>query len=190
MWVFCGLGNPGEKYKHTRHNLGFLVISSFAEKHGLSFNFDKTLESEIASFKNKALLIKPMTYMNLSGRAVKKVLKAYEVLVENLLVIYDDLDLPLGRIKILPKGGSGGHKGVQSIIEALETENFPRVKLGIGRPKRGEDPKDYVLSPFSEKEWPLVKKILDTAVLALEDILYLGFMKTMTKINSLEDLTQ
>ncbi|MEZ0344059.1 MAG: aminoacyl-tRNA hydrolase [Caldimicrobium sp.] len=189
MWIFCGLGNPGEKYKNTRHNFGFLVVSAYAEKHKLSFNFEPSLESEITTYRNKALLVKPMTYMNLSGRAVKKILNKFGIPPANLLVIYDDLDLPLGRIKMLPKGGSGGHKGVQSIIEDLGTEDFPRLKLGIGRPEKGQDPKDYVLSPFSEKEWPLVKKIIDIAVSALEDILYLGFIKTMTKINSLKDLT-
>lgn len=188
MWIFCGLGNPEEKYKYTRHNFGFLVVSAFAEKHNLSFRFEPSLESEITTYRNKALLVKPMTYMNLSGRAVKKILKKFEIPPVNLLVIYDDLDLPLGRIKMLPKGGSGGHKGVQSIIEALETEDFPRLKLGIGRPKE-MDPKDYVLSSFSEEEWPLVKKVIEIAITSLEELIYLGLTKTMTKINSLKDLS-
>ncbi len=188
MWIFCGLGNPGEEYRLTRHNFGFLVVSSFAEKHKLSFKFDSSLESEIAPFKDKALLLKPMTYMNLSGRAVKKVLNKYKIPPENLLVIYDDLDLPLGRIKLLPKGGAGGHRGVQSIIEALNTENFPRLKLGIGRPKKGKDPKEYVLSPFLEEEWPTVKKVIELATSTLEEIIFIGLWKTMTKVNSLKDL--
>lgn len=184
MWIFCGLGNPGKEYEKTRHNFGFLVLSYFAQKHNLSFKLDPSLESEIAKYKDKALLVKPQTFMNLSGRAIKKILQRYSEVPENLLVIYDDLDLPLGKMKLLPKGGAGGHKGVLSIIEALQTQDFPRLKLGIGKPEGKGLTKDYVLSPFSEEEWKIVVEILDQAVLALEDILYLGFMKAMAKVNS------
>lgn len=184
MWIFCGLGNPGREYEKTRHNFGFLVVSHFAKKHSLTFKFDTSLESEIAKFRDKALLVKPQTFMNLSGRAVKKILQKYSEVPENLLVIYDDLDLPLGKIKLLPKGGAGGHRGVLSIIEFLHTKDFPRLKLGIGKPIEKGLRKDYVLSPFSEEEWKLVEEVLDRSVLALEDILSLGFIKAMTKINS------
>ncbi|PMP66690.1 MAG: aminoacyl-tRNA hydrolase [Thermodesulfobacterium geofontis] len=183
MWLFCGLGNPGEKYKNTRHNLGFLVIEEFAKKHNLSFKFYKDLESEATFYGDKAILIKPLTYMNLSGRAVKMWIEKEGLSPSNLLVIYDDLDLPLGKIKILPKGGAGGHKGVLSIIETLQTEDFPRLKLGIGKPEKG-NARDYVLSSFEEKEWPIVKKVLQRAVTALEEILFEGFNKAMTKVNS------
>ncbi|RKX63632.1 MAG: aminoacyl-tRNA hydrolase [Thermodesulfobacteriota bacterium] len=184
MWLFCGLGNPGERYKNTRHNFGFLVIETFAKKHHLNFKFYKDLESEAAYYKDKAILIKPLTYMNLSGRAVKKWVLKEGIPLKNLLVIYDDLDLPLGKIKILPKGGAGGHKGMLSIIEALETSDFPRMKLGINKPLN-QPIIDYVLSPFSEEENPKVIKILDLASFALQDILNLGLSKTMTKYNSL-----
>ncbi len=184
MWIFCGLGNPGEKYQYTRHNFGFLVVSAYAEKHKLSFQMEPALESEIAFFRNKAILLKPMTYMNLSGRAVKKALQKWNISPEKLLVIYDDVDLPLGRIKLLPKGGSGGHKGVQSIIEVLGTEDFPRLKLGIGKPQKGIDTKDYVLSPFTEEEWLVVNKVIEMAITTLDDLIHLGLLKTMTKINS------
>ena len=187
MWLFCGLGNPGERYKNTRHNFGFLVIETFAKKHHLNFKFYKDLESEAAYYKDKAILIKPLTYMNLSGRAVKKWILKEGIPLKNLLVIYDDLDLPLGKIKILPKGGAGGHKGMLSIIEALETSDFPRMKLGINKPL-SQPIIDYVLSPFSEKENPKVIKVLDLASSALQDILNLGLLKTMTKYNSLNEL--
>ena len=187
MWLFCGLGNPGERYKNTRHNFGFLVIETFAKKHHLNFKFYKDLESEAAYYKDKAILIKPLTYMNLSGRAVKKWVLKEGIPLENLLVIYDDLDLPLGKIKILPKGGAGGHKGMLSIIEALETSDFPRMKLGINKPVN-QPIIDYVLSPFSEEENSKVIKILDLASSALQDILNLGLLKTMTKYNSLNEL--
>ncbi len=183
MWIYCGLGNPGKEYEKTRHNFGFLVLSHFAKKHNLTFKFDSSLESEIAKYRDKALLVRPLTFMNLSGRAVKKVMQRYGELPQNLLVIYDDLDLPLGKMKLLPKGGAGGHKGVLSIIENLQSSDFPRLKLGIGKPEKGLA-KDYVLSTFNEKEWQIVQEILEKASLVLEDILYLGLLKTMTKVNS------
>jgi len=187
MWLFCGLGNPGEKYKDTRHNFGFLVIDNFAKKHGLDFKLYKDLESEAAFYEDKAILIKPLTYMNLSGRAVKKWITKENILLTNLLVIYDDLDLPLGKIKILPKGGAGGHKGMLSIIESLGTTEFPRMRLGIGKPSNGSVI-DYVLSPFLDEEKPKVIKVLEISSSALEDILNLGFFKTMTKYNSLNEV--
>jgi len=189
MWLFCGLGNPGEKYKDTRHNFGFLVIDNFAKKHGLDFKLYKDLESEAAFFEDKAILIKPLTYMNLSGRAVKKWITKENIPLINLLVIYDDLDLPLGKIKILPKGGAGGHKGMLSIIESLGTTEFPRMRLGIGKPSNGSVI-DYVLSPFSNEEKPKVIKVLEISSSALEDILNLGLFKTMTKYNSLNELLE
>jgi len=188
VWVFCGLGNPGKDYAKTRHNFGFLALSFFAKKHGLTFRFEPTLEGEVATFKDKALLLKPMTYMNLSGRAVKRVLNHYGEEPSHLLVIYDDLDLPLGRMKLLPKGGSGGHRGVESILSELQTQDFPRLKLGIGRPEKGIDPRDYVLSPFEEEEWPIVERVLARAVTALEEVLYLGLMKAMEKVNTLKEV--
>jgi PTH1 family peptidyl-tRNA hydrolase len=187
MWLFCGLGNPGEKYKDTRHNFGFLVIDNFAKKHNLNFKFYKDLESEAAFYEDKAILIKPLTYMNLSGRAVKKWITKENIASINLLVIYDDLDLPLGKIKILPKGGAGGHKGMLSIIESLGTTEFPRMKLGIGKPSNGSVI-DYVLSPFLDEEKAKVIKVLEISSSALEDILNLGLFKTMTKYNSLNEL--
>ncbi|MFN3407107.1 MAG: aminoacyl-tRNA hydrolase [Caldimicrobium sp.] len=186
MWIFCGLGNPGKEYEYTRHNFGFLVVSHFAKKHKLHFRLEPILESEITQYKNLAILVKPQTYMNLSGRAVKKILQKYNESPSNLLVIYDDLDLPLGKIKLLPKGGAGGHKGVQSIIEALQSKDFPRLKLGIGRPENGSS-RDYVLSPFSEREWSLVQKVIDEALQTLESILHIGLFKTMTIVNTEKD---
>jgi len=186
MWLFCGLGNPGEKYEDTRHNFGFLVINNFAKKHNLNFKLYKDLESEAAFYEDKAILIKPLTYMNLSGRAVKKWIIRENITSTNLLVIYDDLDLPLGKIKILPKGGAGGHKGMLSIIESLGTTEFPRMRLGIGKPLNGSVI-DYVLSPFLDEEKPKVIKVLEISSFALEDVLNLGLFKTMTKYNSLNE---
>ncbi len=183
MWIFCGLGNPGTQYLLTRHNFGFMVIDAFAESFSLKFKDVPELEAQIAFYKDRAILVKPLTYMNLSGRAVKKVLKKTGKNVKELMVIYDDMDLPLGKIKILPKGGAGGHNGIKSIIEHLQTKEFPRMKLGIGRPP-DKNYKNYVLSPFSKEEINIVSKVIKTACLALKDLLTTDLFQVMTKYNS------
>ncbi len=183
MWIFCGLGNPGKEYEETRHNLGFMVVSAFAQRRGLTFEYHRPLEAEIARLKDKCLLVKPMTYMNLSGRAIKKVLEREGLSPSSLLVIYDDMDLPLGRIKFAPKGGSGGHNGLKSIINELGVDTFPRLKLGIGRPPEGLNPKDFVLSPFSYEEKKIIQKVILIAQQALEELLTSDLLKIMTKYN-------
>lgn len=184
MWLFCGLGNPGKEYEKTRHNFGFLVVDMFARHHNLTFRVYKDLESEAAFFKDLAIIVKPLTYMNLSGRSVKKWIEKEKIPLDKLVVIHDDMDLPLGRIKILPKGGAGGHRGVLSIIENLGTSNFPRMKLGIGKPQDGDTVK-FVLSPFSEEEIKKVEKILKLASQAIDEIIFKGLLKAMTFYNSL-----
>ncbi len=186
MWVFCGLGNPGKKYERTRHNFGFMVVSAFAEKHHLRFKYDEFYPAEVARLNETCLLFKPTTYMNLSGVAVKKLLKKERIKPEDLLVIYDDMDLPLGRIKLLPKGGAGGHNGVKSIISELGVNTFPRLKLGIGRPPEGVNPRDYVLSPFTSEEYLIVEKVIEMATQALADLLQEDLLKVMTKYNSIK----
>lgn len=190
MWLICGLGNPGKEYELTRHNFGFLAVDHFTRRKGINFSLDTSVEAEVARYRDKAVIIKPMTFMNLSGRAVKKALKKFSVGPENLLVIYDDLDLPLGRIKLLPKGGSGGHRGVQSIIDYLGTNLFPRLRLGIGRPSDKKiDISTYVLSPFNKTELPIVEKILEVVYMTLEDLLYIDFLRVMNKVNTLQPIT-
>jgi len=186
-WVFAGLGNPGPAYRFTRHNFGFLVLEALAERENLSFS-DGPHRCSVAPWR-EALLVKPLTYMNLSGECIGPLLKRLSLPVERLLVIHDDLDLPLGRLKLVPKGGAGGHRGVRSIIEVLGSKEFPRLKLGIGRPPAGMSVRDYVLSPFTEEEWPTVKKVLARAVEALEFLLENDLEKAMTLYNRpLEDL--
>lgn len=186
MWLVCGLGNPEKKYENTRHNVGFQILDYFAKKHGLEFKLFKDLKSLAIFYHPWGILVKPLTYMNLSGIAIKSWMEKQKIVPENLLLIYDDMDLPLGKFKILPKGGSGGHKGVQSVIEALNTSNFPRIKIGISRPPLGENPKDYVLSPFKEEEVEVIKKIIELVVQAIEDLFQWGLLKTMSKYNSLK----
>ncbi len=180
-WLWVGLGNPGPQYALTRHNFGFLVLDYWAREKGLSFQ-KASYKSEVAFFEEVALL-KPQTFMNLSGQAVAPWVKELALSPRNVLVIHDDLDLPLGRIKFVPKGGAGGHKGVLSIIAALGTEEFPRLKLGIGRPPKGVPVAEYVLSPFEEGEWPTVEKVILRAFEALEFLRQEGLEKTMSLFN-------
>jgi len=180
-WLWVGLGNPGPKYRYTRHNFGFLVLDFFAQKKGLSFA-PGPFQSEICPYKD-VLLVKPQTFMNLSGEAVSPWVRKLYLKPEQVLVIHDDLDLPLGRIKFVPKGGAGGHRGVKSIIDALGTKDFPRLKLGIGRPAPGQEVKDYVLERFSTDEWPTVESILEKTSEALDFLLENGLLKTMSIYN-------
>jgi len=151
--LIVGLGNPGRKYADNRHNVGFQCLDRLAEAWGLSFSRQKhkalLAQGQIAGLK--VILAKPHTFMNLSGEAMERMARFYKVPPENILVIYDDLDLPVGRIRLRPEGGSGGHKGMQSIIEHLGSNGFPRLRVGIGRPTHG-DPVDYVLGDFTLDE--------------------------------------
>ena len=163
MMLIVGLGNPGIKYKNTRHNVGFMAVDYLAETSGVRFN-----KSDFKSHWGKGnilgrevILVKPQTFMNLSGKAVKVLADFFHIEPKGILVIYDDIDLELGAIRIRLGGGSGGHRGMQSIIEYLGANNFPRIRLGIGRPKNEAeglmlnaegDVADYVLSPFNSEE--------------------------------------
>lgn len=180
-WLWVGLGNPGPRYRLTRHNFGFLVLEAFAAEKGLVFE-KGPFESEIATYRD-VFLLKPQTFMNLSGEAVAPWAEKLKITPERILVMHDDLDLPLGRIKFAPKGGAGGHRGVLSIIEHLGTREFPRLKLGIGRPPEGIPVREYVLSPFSEEEWPLVEKVIGRALEALDFLLLEGLLKAMSRFN-------
>jgi peptidyl-tRNA hydrolase, PTH1 family len=172
MKIIVGLGNPGPKYGKNRHNAGFMVIQTLFEKlEGKEWkesNKFKSLIAEVTLNGEKALLVKPMTMMNLSGQAVVKVLSYYKESLENLTIIYDDLDLPLGKIRIREKGSAGTHNGMKSIIQELGSEDFPRVRIGIE--SRGEtapaqqDTASYVLSDFTKEEEPIIKKSIEEAI--------------------------
>lgn len=164
MKLIVGLGNPGSKYEKTRHNVGFRILEQFAKKHGLSFKTRK-FQSRWFEYK-KTLFIKPQTFMNLSGQSVQAALSFYQIEPEDMIVIYDDLDLPVGDLRIRKNGGAGGHKGMTSIIDSLQTQNIPRMRIGIG--KDDTPAEHYVLSPHPKKEEPLYQKAIDMAVIALE----------------------
>lgn len=185
--MIVGLGNPGEKYDKTRHNMGFMAIDLLAKELNADFHEDKTFLSTIAStFVNgeKIFLVKPLTFMNESGRAVAPLLKYYNVDPEDLTVIHDDLDSPIGRLRLRQKGSSGGQNGIKSIITHVGTQDFNRVKIGIGRPKEGMSVVNHVLGRFSKDENETGMGGVFKAVDALKFYLDNGeFSKTMNKYN-------
>ncbi len=174
MWLITGLGNPGNKYASTRHNLGFMVIESLSSKLNISlknksknFTFGKGCIDE-----HNLILIKPITFMNRSGIAVGDACRKFSRL-ENMIVIHDDIDLDVGKIRIKKNGSGGGHKGIESIIELTGTKDFLRLKIGIGRSTR-IPPEDYVLRPFTKKEQPVIQNSIENAVDAIEMIINRG----------------
>ena len=184
--LVVGLGNPGTEYADHRHNLGFRVVDALAQAHGLSFARRKEVQAQVAKgivAMRPVLLAKPRTFMNLSGRAVGRLRRAYEVPAEQILVVYDDLDLPLGHLRMRPGGGSGGHQGMRSVIDSLGTQAFPRLRVGVDRPPGGMDPAEYVLQPFAEEEIALLSHCLDQAVAAVECWLAEGIVAAMDRFN-------
>ena len=185
-FLIVGLGNPGSEYASHRHNIGFQIVQALAEAHGLTFARCKGAKARVAKGRMgswQVLLAKPHTFMNLSGRTVGRLSRTHEIPSERILVIYDDLDLPLGRLRLRPEGGSGGHRGMRSIIEALGTQAFPRLRVGIDRPPGSMDPADYVLQPFSEEEAALAGEAVERAVAAVECWLSDGIVTAMDRFN-------
>ena len=184
--LIVGLGNPGPEYAAHRHNIGFRVVDALAHAHGLTFARRKKMKAWVAQGdigSQTVLLAKPRTFMNLSGQAVSRLCRAQAVSLTRLLVVYDDLDLPLGRLRLRPGGGSGGHKGMRSIIQALGTQEFARLRVGIGRPPPGVDPADYVLSPFAPEEMDRAAAAIERAVAALVCWLTEGIETAMDRFN-------
>jgi PTH1 family peptidyl-tRNA hydrolase len=183
--VIVGLGNPGRRYRFSRHNTGFLVVDELARRNGIGLGqrryksrFGRGLIKE-----HEAILAKPLTFMNLSGLAVSRIMEAFDVAEKDLIVIQDDMDIDFGRIKIRPGGGHGGHKGIESIQGVLGSAGFVRIKVGIGRPGGQGDPSDYVLEPFSDAERALLREIVGRAAEAIETLLSEGMQKAMARFN-------
>lgn len=170
IFLYClvGLGNPGSRYELTRHNAGFLVIDKIAEQNTISINKKgfNSLYGEAVIGGHEVLLVKPQTYMNLSGESVYQIINRFNISVENTLIIYDDLDLPIGIIRLRLSGSSGGHKGLSSIITSLGIDKVPRLKIGIGRPLCDKSIVDYVLSPFSKEELLIIQPCIAQGALA------------------------
>ncbi|WP_091176353.1 aminoacyl-tRNA hydrolase [Paenibacillus sp. 1_12] len=185
MKWFVGLGNPGTPYQSTRHNIGFMAVDRFAEKHGIKVTQSKckALLGEGNVNGTKVYLIKPMTYMNLSGESIRAFMDFFKVPIEDFIVIYDDLDTPFGQIRLRYQGSAGGHNGIKSTIQHLGTQSFNRIRMGINRPLPGYNIADYVLSSFSKEEAKAMPELLDTTCDAMEHALGNSFEKTMAKFN-------
>ncbi len=180
-----GLGNPGLSYALTRHNIGFEVIDLYRKVHQTRKQ-GRIEGSALVYSINDLFLIKPMTYMNESGLAVRAILEKHRVETSDAMVVYDDLDLVLGRIRILAAGGAGSHKGMQSIIRALGTEEIPRLRIGIETEARDESGRDFVLDRFTKNEWQQVLPALRSAVEAIDVFCGRGIDETMTRFNRWE----
>ena len=182
-----GLGNPGLIYAGNRHNIGFAVLKSLASSLKINFKRDSSVSALVAKDKllqQDVVLALPQTYMNLSGLAVKALLKKFNVNPRDILVVCDDLDLELGKMKLRPQGSSGGQRGLESIIERLGTRDFGRLRIGIGRPKNSQDAAKYVLSGFSRKEKAAVKQIEEDAVSCCLSWVENGIVETGSKIKT------
>ncbi len=187
-WLIVGLGNPGQKYIDTRHNAGFHLLDTLARQYN-SFRFDekrgKALLARAELEGVKVALVKPQTYMNLSGESVGAIARFYKVSPDRILVVVDDLDLPLATLRLRPKGGAGGHKGMQSIIQHLGTQDFPRLRLGIGRPPGQMPVEAYVLQSFKPTEWEAMLNTYGRAVDAVKTIVTVGLEQAMNEFNRL-----
>jgi peptidyl-tRNA hydrolase, PTH1 family len=183
LWLIAGLGNPGSRYEKTRHNIGFLVLDELARRQQLEFKEKEEYRQCRGSLGDeKIVLLEPLTFMNMSGIAVRKIMQKSNILPAKLIVIHDDLDLQTGNLKIRKKGSSGGHKGVESIIQHIGTQEFIRVRIGIGR-----DPfvptEKYVLSKFRKDELPLIREAIVNAVESVHAIISEGIDRAMNRFN-------
>lgn len=185
MKMIIGLGNPGKAYEQTRHNVGFHVIDELADRFGVS-SFQQKFNGLYATVhrpEGKVLLVKPQTYMNLSGECVRPLADYFDIPVEELLVLYDDLDLMPGKLRLRQKGSAGGHNGMKSLIAHLGTTDFNRIRIGIGRPVGGMKVSDYVLAPFQTEEQPLIKETVQKSADACEAWLSKPFLEVMNNFN-------
>jgi peptidyl-tRNA hydrolase, PTH1 family len=186
MDMIVGLGNPGPEYKDTRHNIGFKVLDLLSSGLGVRLE-NRRFQSRNTRTRLEGkdiIFLCPMTYMNLSGNSVRLCADYYKIDRENILVVHDDLDLPVGRIKVAREGGAGGHKGVKSIIDHLGGTGFPRVRIGIGRPRYNESTEDFVLSPFYKDQRDTIESVIQTAVNACRLVITDSVESAMNQVNS------
>jgi PTH1 family peptidyl-tRNA hydrolase len=184
-FLLVGLGNPGREYRDSRHNVGFMLVDRLCVRlnaRGMKMQ-SKAIVITTTYEEHKLILAKPQTYMNLSGQSVQGLAHFYKIPLTNLLVLSDDLDLPFGTIRIRARGGPGGQRGMSSIIERLGTQEFPRLRVGIGRPPGRMDPADYVLQDFSKEEMKSLSEILDHAADAALEFVIHGLNAAMNKFN-------
>jgi len=185
--LIAGLGNPGSTYAHTRHNVGFMVIDRLAASLGVAVEKKQgqALVAQEVYKGERLLLVKPQTYMNLSGDSIMELLNFYKNGIDELIIVHDDMDLDLGRIRFKSGGGTGGHRGLKSITERLGSSQFDRLKVGIGRPLEAIKPEVFVLQAFQTEERLLLEKVLLLAVEGLEDWIVEGCVPSMNKYNAL-----
>jgi PTH1 family peptidyl-tRNA hydrolase len=181
--LIVGLGNPGARYAETRHNIGFKVVEHLAEKLNLSFRAGKE-DYLIASGASEVLLVKPLTYMNNSGIAVRHAADYFNIPIARILIIFDDYQLPLGKLRLRPAGSDGGHNGMASVIQHLGTVEVPRLRLGIGAEFAKGEMADYVLATFARDEHKLLPEIYDRAVEAVRCFISDGMSQAMNKFNA------
>lgn len=183
MYIIAGLGNPGKKYENTRHNIGFITLDYLADRHDIKINKikHKALVGEGRIAGQKVLLVEPQTYMNLSGESLREVIDYYKVDIEDMIVIYDDIDLEAGAVRIRKKGGPGTHNGMRSIVQHLGTD-FPRIRMGIGKERRG-DLADFVLGGFTKEDKEVLEPAVERAANAIEMYISDGIEKAMNKYN-------
>lgn len=185
--MIAGLGNPGQEYASSRHNIGFDVIDYLAEHYHIAIRKNKfgALFGKSAMNGEEVLLVKPLTYMNASGEAVAPLMRYYQLSAADLLIVQDDMDLPVGKIRVRAKGSSGGHNGLKSLIHHLRTEEFARIKVGIGHPVRNQTAViQHVLNGFSQEEQPLITDAICRAAEAAADWLVEPFSKVMNRYNA------
>jgi PTH1 family peptidyl-tRNA hydrolase len=183
MYLVVGLGNPGQEYVNTRHNIGFDAINYIANKYNIEINREKFKGVYGEGFinNNKVILLKPTTYMNLSGESIRELVNFYKLNNDEVIVIYDDISLEVGKLRIRAKGSAGGHNGIKSIISNLATDEFPRIKVGVGQPKH--DLVSHVLGKFSSEENKVLEKTLPAVVQAVEVMIKDSINEAMNKFN-------
>lgn len=182
MKLIVGLGNPGQEYSQTRHNVGFMAVDELAKRWAIT-SWRSKFDAAIAEYRGDepVILVKPQTYMNLSGTAVGALMRWHKLSVEDIIVIYDDLDLPPGKMRIRGQGGAGGHRGIESLLVHLGKDAFARIRIGIGRPPQGWETANYVLGRFTNEEQPLVAETIVKSAEAVECILKQGLIKAMNQ---------
>ncbi|HNR16395.1 MAG TPA: aminoacyl-tRNA hydrolase [Chitinophagaceae bacterium] len=186
-FLIVGLGNIGDEYAHTRHNIGFDVVNAFVQKHGAAFRIDRLAYVADIKWKGKSFVcICPTTYMNLSGKAVKYWMDKEKITLANLLVIVDDLALPLSKIRVKPSGSDAGHNGLKSLQEVLGTKEYPKLRFGIGNDYPKGHQSDFVLGKWKKEEEPLVKQKIEKAVEVIEIFATQGLTTAMNQVNNKE----
>lgn len=183
MKLIVGLGNPGSPYQQTRHNIGFMVVDTLAQEENIQLRrhtLQKYQSGMLVQGQAEALLVKPLAYMNNSGKVIRPLLQKHYITADKVLVVCDDMDLPVGRVRFRCKGTDGGHLGLRSIIEFLGTEDFCRVRVGIGKPVQKDRVKDFVLSTFAETEKEAIEKSIKISVFTCKEWLFYGISKSIT----------